>query len=239
MKKRSLLAVILTMSLSGAFTSFAGQWEQNSLGWWYQEDSGNYPVNQWKELNSKWYYFNQDGYMISNAWVGNYYLGSDGAMLTNTITPDGYRVGADGTWIQAKNPMAGIECRDKWLMGVDHIEDLGDKYKITGDVSDYQVVVDFWNVTGSDIDWFRDNEPEIYYSLDDGFRKSNVTVYLSKNTQVGFYPIPIGDLDEYTQNSRAKNLNDLFLGDYIKDFAFDLKGDVVTAIYDIELNYVN
>ena len=29
-----------------------------------------------------------------------YYLGPDGVMLTNTTTPDGYRVGADGVWIQ-------------------------------------------------------------------------------------------------------------------------------------------
>jgi len=28
-----------------------------------------------------------------------YYVGSDGAMFADTITPDGYRVGADGAWI--------------------------------------------------------------------------------------------------------------------------------------------
>ena len=27
-------------------------------------------------------------------------VGPDGVMLTNTMTPDGYRVGADGVWIQ-------------------------------------------------------------------------------------------------------------------------------------------
>lgn len=29
-----------------------------------------------------------------------YYLGQDGVMLTNTTTPDGYKVGADGAWIR-------------------------------------------------------------------------------------------------------------------------------------------
>ncbi len=43
--------------------------------------------------------------MAKNVWKtgaeGNwYYLGPDGVMLTNTKTPDGYRVGADGVWIQ-------------------------------------------------------------------------------------------------------------------------------------------
>ena len=30
-----------------------------------------------------------------------YYVGSDGRMLTNTITPDGYWVGSDGKWISS------------------------------------------------------------------------------------------------------------------------------------------
>lgn len=102
MKKHVLLTAVLAMvlSLSTVFTSLAGQWQQNATGWWYQEDNSSYSVNAWKELNGKWYYFNHDGYMVSNAWVDNYYLGSDGAMLTNTTTPDGYAVGTDGDWIQ-------------------------------------------------------------------------------------------------------------------------------------------
>ena len=102
MKKHILLTTVLTMSLSfsAAFVSLAGQWQQDSTGWWYQEDNNNYSVNSWKELDGKWYYFNQDGYMVSNTWIGNYYLGSDGAMLINTTTPDGYSVGPDGAWIQ-------------------------------------------------------------------------------------------------------------------------------------------
>lgn len=59
----------------------------------------------WKEINGKWYYLCSTGSMAKNVWKtgaeGNwYYLGPDGVMLTNTMTPDGYRVGADGVWIQ-------------------------------------------------------------------------------------------------------------------------------------------
>ena len=32
--------------------------------------------------------------MVHDKWIGDYYLGSDGAMLTSTVTPDGYRVDA-------------------------------------------------------------------------------------------------------------------------------------------------
>ena len=37
--------------------------------------------------------------MVHDKWIGDYYLGSDGAMLTSTVTPDGYRVDASGKLI--------------------------------------------------------------------------------------------------------------------------------------------
>ena len=48
--------------------------------------------------------FNLDCYMETSKWVywkdKWYYLGSYGAMLTDCITPDGYRVDKDGIWIK-------------------------------------------------------------------------------------------------------------------------------------------
>ena len=67
-------------------------WKQNDIGWWYRQVDGTYPSDSWKNINKKWYYFNDNGYMVENSWVENYYLGSDGAMLVNTITPDGHYV---------------------------------------------------------------------------------------------------------------------------------------------------
>ena len=67
-------------------------WKQNDIGWWYRQVDGTYPSDSWKNINKKWYYFNDKGYMVEDSWVENYYLGSDGAMLVNTITPDGHYV---------------------------------------------------------------------------------------------------------------------------------------------------
>jgi hypothetical protein len=58
-------------------------WKQDGNGWWYQNADGSYPVNQWKEIDGKQYYFGGDGYM-----------------LHDTTSPDGYKVGSDGAWIQ-------------------------------------------------------------------------------------------------------------------------------------------
>ncbi len=79
MKKTILGAVLATMVFTVSITSaFAGQWKKD---------------------NGAWYYYHSDGRMATNEWAGNYYLGSDGAMLSNTTTPDGYKVDANGAWI--------------------------------------------------------------------------------------------------------------------------------------------
>jgi len=75
-------------------------WKQNDIGWWYRQVDGTYPSDSWKNINKKWYYFNDNGYMVEDSWVENYYLGSDGAMLVNTITPDGHYVLDNGERIE-------------------------------------------------------------------------------------------------------------------------------------------
>ena len=64
----------------------------------YYFDGNGYMVTGWKEINNKDYFFNASGFMVKDAWQGAYYLGSDGAMLTNTFTKDGYYVGANGAY---------------------------------------------------------------------------------------------------------------------------------------------
>lgn len=76
-------------------------WQKVSGAWYYMDNSGAMQTD-WKKISNVWYYFNADGIMQANRWVGDYYLGSSGAMLVNTTTPDGYRVDASGKWIQDK-----------------------------------------------------------------------------------------------------------------------------------------
>ena len=87
------------------------QWKRNDKGWWYEEANGAYPTNQWKLINNKWYYFDNIGYMLENRWVGNYYVGADGAMLVSTSTPDGYYVDATGKWVEGIRRTVNISKR--------------------------------------------------------------------------------------------------------------------------------
>lgn len=74
------------------------KWEWINGYWYYFNTSGHMTENTWKMIGDKWYYFDTNGHMISNQWVGDYYVGNDGYMLKNTVTPDNYVVGSDGKW---------------------------------------------------------------------------------------------------------------------------------------------
>ncbi len=90
MKKRIIVLLgILALSVF-SFSSFAAEWKQEADGrWWYAYDDGSYPQNGWAKIDGKDYYFDAEGYMLSN-----------------TVTPDGYTVGADGAWVPDGAPAA-------------------------------------------------------------------------------------------------------------------------------------
>lgn len=78
-------------------------WQQDNVGWWWQQDDGNYPASSWQLINGAWYYFDESGYMttgwqlINGTW---YYLGEpgDGAMKTGWQLVNGawYYLGEPG-----------------------------------------------------------------------------------------------------------------------------------------------
>lgn len=105
-KSKMMVCAVMFAMLSGTTISFAGEWKADEKGYWYEKDDGGYAASEWVADSGKWYYIGNDGYMISNGWVGDYYVGADGAMLVNTTTPDGYQVGADGSWIKENNVQA-------------------------------------------------------------------------------------------------------------------------------------
>lgn len=77
------LCLVMGISLAMTMPALAGTWQEDSVGWYYQNDDGSYQKNGWfQDGDGKWYYFDANGYM-----------------LANTTTPDGYQVGSDGAMI--------------------------------------------------------------------------------------------------------------------------------------------
>lgn len=80
-------------------------WQKDTDGsWYYLHDSGAMKTGWLKDSDGKWYYLQSSGSMKANGWIQSggewYYVGPSGAMLTDTVTPDGYRVDASGKWIR-------------------------------------------------------------------------------------------------------------------------------------------
>lgn len=85
-KRLFTLGLMACLSVATSMIVLAGEWKEDETGWWYEEDDSTFPKNQWKEINGKQYYFDGNGYM-----------------LHDTTTPDGYKVGTDGAWVDIVN----------------------------------------------------------------------------------------------------------------------------------------
>lgn len=72
-------------------------------GYYFFGKDGKMVRDNWVKFKNKYYYLLPSGSMAINQWVDNYYVGQDGAMLTNTVTPDGNSVGGDGKIIAVGN----------------------------------------------------------------------------------------------------------------------------------------
>ena len=89
-KQLAKIAVLSAVFCSvSAVTAFAGVWNVDHVGRWYQNDDGTYPKNGWAWIDS-------DGDGASEC----FYFDENGYVLTDTTTPDGCQVNGIGAWVQ-------------------------------------------------------------------------------------------------------------------------------------------
>lgn len=119
--KKAITIVIATATMaSQAMTAMAAEWKQNEIGYWYQEDNGSYPTNSWKWINGRCYYFDSNGYM-----------------LANTTTPDGYTVDATGAW--TVNGVVQTQSTEQTSGAVHHNENYDPAHPLAN-------MIDKWNL---------------------------------------------------------------------------------------------
>lgn len=118
MKKiSSVLALSFALSSFFAISAFAGSWQQTEGRWWYGYDDGSYPVSQWVWIDGD-----------DNGEYECYYFDGQGYLITNTHSPDGYYVDANGAWVDSgtvqKKDMeetfyarANRQFRQNWIFG--------------------------------------------------------------------------------------------------------------------------
>lgn len=117
MKRRGKMAVCAgIMSLAMAVPSFAGAWQQNNAGWWYQQDDGSYPTNCWSWIDGNYdgiaecYYFNELGYCVTGLTPDGNYTDGNGAWTVNGVVqtrPVAPSTPAANTQTAAANPLLG------------------------------------------------------------------------------------------------------------------------------------
>ena len=74
-----------------------GKYYVGSQGWWEKDAVKK---TGWTQTGNTWYLYDNEGNIVKNRWSGNYWLGSDGKMVTNSWVDGGkYYVGADGKWV--------------------------------------------------------------------------------------------------------------------------------------------
>ncbi len=88
--------------------SSGGQWINNNGKWWYCKTDRTYPANKWEQIDGYWFLFDAEGY-ARTGWTQSpssglwYYLSPDqmpiGHMMTNTWIGQ-YYVDGDGVWRQ-------------------------------------------------------------------------------------------------------------------------------------------
>lgn len=186
--KKFGVAFALTAILSGSFalTAFAGSWLTAKDGWWYRYDDGSYPVSQWVWLDGnndgvyECYYFNQGGYL-----------------LTNTHTPDGYYVDANGAWVadgvvQTKGEKKQIT--RYWIYGT---------YEIHG-VIDGEMEVDYYSDSDMDYVKIEGVNSSLPYHLGEftgTVKYKNGNQYIATNDDGGFIKFTYnGDSIDVTDN---------------------------------------
>ena len=126
----------------------------------------------WTQKSGAWYYYNTQGQMVRNAWAGNYWLGADGRMATNSwVDNDKYYVGVDGLWDkEAKKPE---DKKTGWVSngGVWYYYDNKGNLVKNAWVGDYYLGSDGKMVVKS---WIYDNTYKAWYYLgEDGVYKRN------------------------------------------------------------------
>ena len=208
MKKHSLLSTIIMtgmITLGMAATAFAGQWMQDDVGWWYQNEDGSYPAAEWKWIDSdgdgvaECYYFYSDGYMAHNNDIEKQYVNDDGQWVIDDKIQHKTMSAQTSTSAAQENisvnesvPPSKIITDKLVLKQRNQFGNNGPKYfygndqlwnvTATGEIIDRGDYYEVSNVKFSFYDSRNTDPDEDFPQTDEGFPRT--TIYIRKNASV-------------------------------------------------------
>ena len=148
----------------------------------------------WIQSGSAWYYYNNQGQIERNAWVGDYWVGADGRMATNSwVDNNNYYVGADGVWVRNAKKIGWIQNGSTWY----YYNDQGqmEKNKWIGDYwlgSDGEMATNSWvdnnkYYVGADGLWVKDAQKPGWTQKSGSWYHYDNKGNLTRNAWVGNY----------------------------------------------------
>ena len=168
----------------------------------------------WKKEGTAWYYYHQ-GQIVKNAWIGSYWLGSDGKMATSAWVDNGrYYVGPNGVWDKnAKKPEAPkpVEKKQGWKK-----EDNAWYYYDNGEVARNKWIGDtYW--VGKDGKMVTDNwvDNDHFYVDKSGKKDPSIKKKVIINDELGWQKRNGGNWYYYEKDgslARNKWVGDYWLG---------------------------
>ena len=168
----------------------------------------------WAKEGTAWYYYHQ-GQIVKNAWVGSYWLGSDGKMATSAWVDNGrYYVGPNGVWDKnAKKPESPkpVEKKQGWKK-----EDNAWYYYDNGEVARNKWIGDtYW--VGKDGKMVTDNwvDNDRFYVDKSGKKDPSIKKKVIINDELGWQKRNGGNWYYYEKDgslARNKWVGDYWLG---------------------------
>ena len=217
-----------------------GRYYVGSNGVWVKDAK----KSGWKKEGTVWYYLDDKGTPVKNKWIGNYWLGSDGKMVTNAWVDNGrYYVGGNGAWVKDAKKSVWKKEGTSWY----YLDDKGTpvKNKWIGNYwlgSDGKMETNAWvdngrYYVGGDGAWIKDVGSGISYS---GYYKvtalyipvydvnGRILSHVSKDTVLfrdnrasvnGRIPVQVAGLTGYVNPSQVTVVNhsNTFIPDYVSD----------------------
>ena len=221
-----------------------GRYYVGSNGAWLKDAKKSEIKKQgWVRNGSTWSYYYQ-GNIVKSAWIGSYWLGADGKIVTNTWVDNGrYYVGSNGAWVKDAKKSGWKKEGTSWY----YLDDKGTlvKNKWIGNYwlgTDGKMVTNAWvdngrYYVGGNGAWVKDAGRGISYL---GYYKvtalyipvydanGRILSHVSKDTVLfrdnrvsvnGRIPVQVAGLIGYVNPSQvtAVNHSDTFIPDYVSD----------------------